>query len=219
MQRGTNLEFKGGTPQAGASNEGVVSSSVLYDFSTRGTGYVLGPGRSYAQSVSQPLNIRFISQESVSKTPKAEAAEVNLLEQQKFKDFCKEFKDCLDIEIIETGKKSAAEYYIERWLDVDPVLVQRGVGTVALEAGADPKRLVGVLNVITHADRALFKPVNELIVLSCLSNKSSAVKEFAIGVYEYWADPELVSSLKNHELTPQWLDDYRKQVIIDYCGE
>jgi len=163
--------------------------------------------------------VKLFLREDSSQTPAAKNTEVDVDSQQRIMEFRRGLTDCLDAEIIDTCKKSPTEYYVERWLSEYPLLVQAGFGAVALESVGDPKRLVGLLNVITHADRDLFSPVNELIVLSCLSNKSTVVKEFAVGVYEYWADPKLVETLKHHELTPEWLDDYRKQVIADYCGE
>lgn len=139
-------------------------------------------------------------------------------DEQKAREFRAGLEACLDADIFEPGLKSATEYYIERWLQEDPMLVQVNVGKIFLECSDNEKRLVGILNAIAHLGRETFHPVNELITLASLANVSVEVKECAIRVYEYWEDPKLVERLRHHELTPKWLDDYRKQVIIDFCG-
>lgn len=125
---------------------------------------------------------------------------------------------CLDADVFEPGLISATEHYIEKWLQDDPMLVQISMGKIFLACSDNQKRLVGILNAIAHLDRETFHPVNELITQASLSNVSVEVKECAIRVYEYWEDPSLIEHLKNHQLTPKWLDDYRKQVITDFCG-
>ncbi|WP_440089726.1 hypothetical protein [Pseudomonas fragariae (ex Marin et al. 2024)] len=139
-------------------------------------------------------------------------------EESKAQQFRAGLEACLDADVFEPGLKSATEHYIEKWLQENALLVQINVGKVFLEYSHHEKRLVGILNAIAHLDRETFHPVNELIARASLSHMSVEVKECAIRVYEYWEDPALVEHLKNHTLTPKWLDEYRKQVIIDFCG-
>jgi hypothetical protein len=126
----------------------------------------------------------------------------------------------LDTDIVEAGINSSADYFVSSWLKIDPAMVQMEFARIATDSQDNPKRLVGLLNVITHADREVFRPINELFALSCLSLAWVDVKEYAIGVYEYWEDADLiVKQLKNRELTPAWLEEYRKKLVAEYDKE
>ena len=72
---------------------------------------------------------------------------------------------------------------------------------------------------IAHADRKALSPNNQLITLASLTHESAEVKEFALGVYETWGDSKLVDQLKSVSMHPKWLDDYRKEVIAEFCGD
>lgn len=139
-------------------------------------------------------------------------------DEQRAHEFRSGLEACLDADVFEPGLKSATEHYIEKWLQEDPMLVQINIGKIFLECSDNERRLVGILNAIAHLGRETFHPVNELITRASFANISVEVKECAIRVYEYWEDPKLIEQLKHHELTPKWLDDYRKQVILDFCG-
>lgn len=139
-------------------------------------------------------------------------------DEQDAREFRAGLEACLDSDVFEPGLKSATEHYIEKWLQEDSMLVQVNMGKIFLECSDNEKRLVGILNAIAHLGRDTFHPVNELIARASFANSSVEVKECAIRVYEYWEDPQLIEQLRHHELTPKWLDDYRKQVIIDFCG-
>ncbi|MBO1537573.1 hypothetical protein [Pseudomonas sp. OA65] len=139
--------------------------------------------------------------------------------EEKAKLFRAGLEACLDADVFEPGLKSATEHYIEKWLQDDALLVQINLGKIYLDCSNNEKRLVGILNAIAHLSRETFHPVNELIARASLSHISVEVKECAIRVYEYWEDPTLITHLKNHALTPRWLDEYRQQVIADFCGD
>lgn len=120
---------------------------------------------------------------------------------------------------VESGMKSAAEYYVEKWLLTDPVLVQIELCNVWLNSLKNPNKIVGLLHMIAHADRKALSPNNQLITLASLTHESAEVKEFALGVYESWGDSKLVDQLKSVSMHPKWLDDYRKEVIAEFCGD
>lgn len=132
--------------------------------------------------------------------------------------FEKELLECLDSDFIEPGVKSATEYFVEKWLSIHPVLVQTSLGRIYLGNTSDTRRIVGILTVVAHLDKQALSPANELIALGSLAHTSVEVKEFALRAYEYWEDTELVARLKNFEMQPKWLDDYRKEIIMDVCG-
>jgi hypothetical protein len=135
-------------------------------------------------------------------------------------EFRRGLERCLDTDVVEAGINSSADYFVSSWLKIDPVMVQMEFARIAADSQDNSKRLVGLLNIITHADREVFRPINELFALSCLSLSWVDVKEYAIGVYEYWEDAELiVKQLKNRELTPAWLEEYRKKLVAEYDKE
>ncbi len=51
--------------------------------------------------------------------------------------------------------------------------------------------------------------------MSLLANKDVEIKDFAIRVFESWADPESLKILDNTVVTPEWLESYRKLVVKD----
>lgn len=133
--------------------------------------------------------------------------------------FVSELMHFLDSDDFEAGVKSGAEKYIESKLAENAIVAQLGVGTVFLSCTDKPRRLVGILAAVSHLDQKAFSPMNELVALSALSHSSIEVKESAVRAYEYWEDPVLVGRLKDFQLTPNWLDEYRQEVISDICGD
>lgn len=151
-----------------------------------------------------------------SSTPSARPLEINPEAAKKFRIG---LEKCLASDSVESGMKSAAEYYVEKWLLTDPILVQIELSKVWLNSLREPTKIVGLLHMIAHADRKALSPNNQVITLASLSHESAEVKEFAISVYETWGDPKLVEQLKTFQMHPKWLDDYRKEVIAEFCGD
>ena len=52
-------------------------------------------------------------------------------------------------------------------------------------------------------------------LIKLLANKDVEIKDFAIRVFESWADPESLKILDNTVVTPEWLESYRKLVVKD----
>jgi hypothetical protein len=141
------------------------------------------------------------------------------LEKTEADSFRKGLEDCLDNDFFEPGVKSASDHYVEKWLAINPMMVQVETGKVFLASRGNDRRLAGILNLISHMAIETFHPMNELIALGALSHNSAEIKESAIRAFEYWEDIDLISNLKHHQLTPKWVDDYRLEVISDFCGD
>lgn len=125
----------------------------------------------------------------------------------------------LDNDVVDLGNENSTDFHVRSWLRKSPVMVQIQFGKVAAASQDNPKRLTGMLSVLSHLDREALHPMSALFVQSCLSFVWPDVKEYAIGVLEHWGDSDLiVSTLKYREVTPQWLDDYRKQVLSEHEG-
>jgi hypothetical protein len=56
------------------------------------------------------------------------------------------------------------------------------------------------------------------IVAAALRSSSVEVRDAAIQAVESWAEPELVSLLRKHSDTAQWLAEYAAQIIRDIAG-
>lgn len=133
--------------------------------------------------------------------------------------FRKGLEDCLDNDFFEPGIKSATDHYVEKWLATNAMMTQVETGKVFLANRGNDRRIVGILNLVSHMDMSTFHPMNEMIAIGALSHRSTEIKECAIRAFEYWENIELIRSLKHHTLTPKWLDDYRREVISDFCGD
>lgn len=134
-------------------------------------------------------------------------------------EFRRGLEACLDNDFLDLGNNNSADYHVKSWLRRDPTMVQMEFGRLAVLSQDNPRRLTGLLSILSHCDRADLQPMSELFVGNCFSFEWPDVQEYAIGVLESWADPEIiVRTLKYRVLTPQWLDDYRKQVLSEYEG-
>ncbi|CAI8837488.1 hypothetical protein [Pseudomonas sp. IT-P260] len=165
------------------------------------------------ETTNTPLNIRL--EGASTTTSSGDAVRTSKTEADRFR---KGLEDCLDNDFFEPGTKSAADHYVERWLSLRPLMTQVETGKVFLASRGNDRRLIGILNLITHMDMKTFHPMNEMIALSALSHRSTEIKECAVRAFEYWEDVDLIRSLTHHTLTPKWLDDYRLEVISDFCG-
>ncbi|MEE1902662.1 hypothetical protein V0R39_10500 [Pseudomonas inefficax] len=125
----------------------------------------------------------------------------------------------LENDTFEPDRKSITERYVEQWLIRKPALSQLVIMQLFLESRSNDKRIIGILNLLAHLDVQKFYPANEIIAVGAFSHKSNEVKECALRAFEYWENEELAAGLRNHRLTPQWLDDYRTSIISDICGD
>jgi len=125
----------------------------------------------------------------------------------------------LENDIFEPDKKSITERYVEQWLVRKPNLAKMEIMRVFLESRKNDKRIIGILNLLAHLDPVKFQPANEMIAIGAFSHQSNEVKECALRAFEYWESREMAEGLKSHHLTPQWIDDYRLQIISDICGD
>jgi hypothetical protein len=166
------------------------------------------------ETLASPPEIRF---EGASTTV-TQDNEVRV-ERTEADSFRKGLEDCLDNDFFEPGIKSATDHYVEKWLAINPMMIQVETGKVFLASRGNDRRLIGILNLISHMDMKVFHPMNEMIAVGALSHRSTEIKECAIRAFEYWENVDLIRNLKHHKLTPKWLDDYRLEVISDFCGE
>lgn len=125
----------------------------------------------------------------------------------------------LENDIFEPDRKSITERYVEQWLVRKPNLAKMEIMRVFLENRKNDKCIIGILNLLAHLDPVKFQPANEMIAIGAFSHQSNEVKECALRAFEYWENVEMAEGLKSHHLTPQWIDDYRLQIISDICGD
>lgn len=161
-------------------------------------------------------NTEIYLEEAATTTSKSNAIQLEKTDADLFR---KGLEDCLDNDFFEPGIKSATDHYVEKWLATDSIMTQVETGKVFLANRGNDRRTIGILNVVSHMDKSAFHPMNVMIAVGALSHRSTEIKECAIRAFEYWEDVELIRSLEHHTLTPKWLDDYRLEVISDFCGD
>ena len=79
---------------------------------------------------------------------------------------------------------------------------------------SEPRVLINLLKIIAKLGHKKI-PNAHVCVMSLLANKDVEIKDFAIRVFESWADPESLKILENPVVTPVWLECYRKLVVKD----
>ncbi len=79
---------------------------------------------------------------------------------------------------------------------------------------SEPRVLINLLKIIAKLGHKKI-PNAHVCVMSLLANKDVEIKDFAIRVFESWADPESLKILDNTVVTPEWLESYRKLVVKD----
>lgn len=141
------------------------------------------------------------------------------LEEKEANEFKTGLIAMLESDNFEPDKKSITERYVEQWLARKPTLSQLVIMQLFLESRSNDKRIIGILNLLAHLDVEKFRPSNEIIAVGAFSHRSNEVKECALRAFEYWEHKDLAAGLKDHRLTPKWLDDYRISIISDICGD
>ena len=160
-----------------------------------------------------------IIEENATSTPTHSIVTTNLKEQKEAQDFRNGLIFLLDTDLFDFEKKSATELYVEQWLDRNEPTAKLELIKVFLSNRDNEKRLIGMLNILAHLDSEKFHPANEMIALGALSHKSNEVKECALRAYEYWENPTFTNNLRHHLLTPEWIEEYKKSIILDTFGE
>ena len=135
------------------------------------------------------------------------------------KSYALEFKENVVRSLLgeyhEFGKKSSAEVLVESEVLRGELNVGEILADIYLENSSNEGLLVGLLSIVAHLESRESKTTLTIMAISAFSHKSVQVRECAVRVFEYWAEPDSVNVLSSFELTPAWLDEYRLQVIRD----
>ena len=193
-----------------------VSNSAA--FSPEANRYFVSTSLNASQSESTVSDVNAKKKLRIIEAPATGAVQAKSTDEELRARFEKDFLERLDVDHFEPGIKSSTEHYVEQWLASNPMLVQTAIGKLYLSNTARINRLVGILTVVAHLDRVALSPANELVALAAMSHSSIQVKEYALRAYEYWEDAELVEKLKYYTLHPQWLEDYKNEIIEDVMG-
>lgn len=169
----------------------------------------------------QPVSMRFIdagisTRDKIQKQSKASSTIQEGLEEQRSRiidGFCEEFLQILESDSLEYGRTSLVEKYTLKWLKADCTVVQMALGRLYVGHVGNVKLLVSILQVIAHVGRVAVSPAGETLAMAALSHESLEVRESGIRVFEYWEDPSVVSVLKHLRVVPEWLDQYRLDVV------
>lgn len=121
-------------------------------------------------------------------------------------------------EYFEYGYTPPSERHILSFAKDYPGLIGEVVQNTYLAESEDTGVMLALLNAVASLSYETIYPYGQTLALAALSNKVAEVKEAAIRVYETWGHRDGARILANVECQPDWLEDYRKQVIFDLGG-
>ncbi|MFT5782332.1 MAG: hypothetical protein ACI9EB_001719 [Pseudomonas sp.] len=127
--------------------------------------------------------------------------------------FKKVFRSIVEANSSEFGIKSSAEIYVEESLLRKPVFTKTCLNELYLENSSNETMLIAILKILAHSDRAQLYPVGETVAIAALSHSSIEVRECGVRAFEYWESKDAVTVLMNTHLAPDWLEEYKLEVI------
>ncbi len=157
--------------------------------------------------------IKTTSPSSSSSQVKPEGSNKNLIE-----SLIHQYLLTLETDTVEIGMKSKCEDLVRVWLDNYPLQTKEAINTLFLRNLKNEKVLISILHTISHLDYDSVYPQAQTIALACLSNKDVEIKEYGLRIFESWANEDSIESLEQQHLTPEWLDEYRQEIIEDIKG-
>ncbi|MGF7028447.1 hypothetical protein [Sphingobacterium multivorum] len=75
------------------------------------------------------------------------------------------------------------------------------------------KMLLNILKILGNLEEYLVKKFAIVIALSGFSHKNMEIREMSIRAFENWGSIDSLTTLKKQSLSPDWLDEYRLEVI------
>jgi len=151
-----------------------------------------------------------------SSTPTRRAPSGDQLEKAKI--FKQGFKTRVEMDNFEFGITSAAELFIEEQLSKKPIFTKNCLNELYIENVGDEKLTLAILKVLAHSDRRSMYPVADTIAIAALSHSSLEVRECGVRAFEYWESEEALSVLEHTALSPEWLEEYKLEVIANIRG-
>lgn len=128
------------------------------------------------------------------------------------------FLELAHSEYLEYGYTSPSERHLLQFATEYPGLIGELVQNIFLAESSDTVVMLALLNAVASLDYDTVRPHGQVLAIAALSNPAPEVKEAAIRVYETWGHAEGAKILANIECPWDWLDEYRKQVVVDLGG-
>ncbi|MGH0593348.1 hypothetical protein ACQVPY_13755 [Bacillus pretiosus] len=126
-----------------------------------------------------------------------------------------QFFSILRNDYVEAGYYSSSELYLKSKLQEEPMVVKSLLNTFFYENLSSPEMLVKLLHIISDIDYDIMKPEGPIIAMAAATHNSDEVNEYAIRVFEKWANTESLTVLKNMRFHEEWLQEYANEVITD----
>jgi len=125
------------------------------------------------------------------------------------------FVSTLKSQELEIDYRNQIEILLEELFQENQLATKDWLNDVYVEHFQDSRFLINILKIIGNFDKELLSSFGIVPSGAALSHKSAEVKEMAIRVFENWNTIESYTFLKNCSLTPDWLEDYKNQVLFN----
>ena len=128
-------------------------------------------------------------------------------------NFEQKFINYLKFNEIDENYSCNIERTFRKYLDENKYATLDWFYDIFLKYKSDTKIILNLIKVISKY------PISNsgiyIAISSLFSHPNLEVKDFAIKFFENMADENALKTLRSHEIHPQWLDDFRKNVIKD----
>lgn len=130
--------------------------------------------------------------------------------ESKFQDI---FVSTLKNQELEIDYKNHIEVLLENYFLENEYVTKDWLNEIYVSNYSDTRFLINIIKIIGNLDKKILKSFGIVISGSALIHKNVEVKEMAIRVFENWNTIESYTFLKNCQLTPKWLNDYKDEVL------
>lgn len=118
-------------------------------------------------------------------------------------------------ENFEFGYVSNSEKIIREQFKINALATRNWLSELFINHFNDITILIGLLRIIGRFEENIIFPQGHTIALAALNHKNDEIKELGIRAFENWSSENSIKVLKNIEISPQWLCDYKNQVIAE----
>lgn len=119
----------------------------------------------------------------------------------------------------EYGIESSVDVFIRSQMKQNDLATKSWLSEIFLEHFGQPTVLIGLLRAISRLSYLEVWPEGLTMALSALPHVDIEVRECGIRAFENWGNLHSLEVLENLHVSPAWLQDYVKRVILDLREE
>lgn len=123
--------------------------------------------------------------------------------------------DTIREENFEFGYISRSENIIKEQLEINSLATRNWLNEIFITHYNDEAILIGLLRIIGRFEEGIIFPQGQTLALAALIHENDEIKELGIRAFENWSSQNSVNVLKKIDISQQWLNTYKEQIIID----